>query len=136
MRTVNFDIIETTSGDLFLKLSSRFYKLTGDPKAESHARNSIDTAQFGKQKKTGNLREWVGEATQLEKKTVDIEDLKMMADVFDTHDISPGKIHWGEAYADAVRATTHTYDTYTDEDGVTIRTPKVKPLEDAFFDGS
>ncbi len=133
MRYTNYDIIETDSGDIFLYLSGSYYKLTGDPKAESFARKIIHK-DFGSHKKTGDLRVWVCEATP-KKETVDIESLKMMSDVFDAHDIGMSKVHWGEAYADAIKATTYTDGTYTDEDGDTIRTPRVKPLPE-FFDGS
>jgi len=85
MRYTNYDIIETEGGELFLYLSSSYYKLTGDPLAESHARKNIK-ADFGKHKKTGNLREWIGEATG--KETLDVSSMRTMAAAMDAADVS------------------------------------------------
>ena len=127
MRYTNYDIIETESGELFLYLSSSYYMLTGNLRMESHARKNIKGA-FGKHKKTGNLREWVGEATTPKKTTTTAAALSDMAKVLDSADVSA-------MYEEGWAAALFEYDVHAKEDGTTIRTPKVKPLE-AFFDGT
>ena len=127
MRYTNYDIIETEGGELFLYLSSSYYKLTGDPLAESHARKNIK-ADFGKHKKTGNLRQWIGEAIPKEKETL-AATTTARADIVDK-DVSA---KWREAAA--ISADMFEYHTRVDEDGVTIRTPKVPDLT-ALYDGT
>jgi len=85
MRYTNYDIIETESGDIFLYLSSQYYKLTGDPKMESFARKNINKG-FGTHKKTGDLREWICEATT-GKPPLDIEAIMDMKEVLDAADV-------------------------------------------------
>lgn len=57
----NYDLIETESGDLFLRLSSKFYCLTAPLTMESRARTRIDKNEYGSYEKVGNLRQWVQE---------------------------------------------------------------------------
>ena len=100
MRYTNYDIIETESGELFLYLSSSYYMLTGNLRMESHARKNIKGV-FGKHKKTGNLREWVGEATRSPTKKPTFDDIKKMADVMEYADVSA---RYAEGWATAVDA--------------------------------
>jgi len=93
MRYTNYDIIETESGDLFLYLSSQYYKLTGDPKMESFARKNIHK-DFGRHKKTGDLREWVAEA--MPKSGPSLDDLLRMKETLDAADV-PADDRWASA---------------------------------------
>ena len=82
----NYDLIETGSGDLFMKLSSKFYCLSVPTTSESHARTKIDRVKYGSHRKVGNLRVWIADAfvpKDTDTSSIPLEELLTMSAAMD-----------------------------------------------------